>query len=293
LVVLLVFVAYADTGRAQERDSASLSHDAVVALEAGRYDEAIDLLRIAIKSNPGDVGADYTLSIAGPQEEQRTPAQTDAYRSKRYREREHGRAQLEGMLADLPGMSRYLLTSDDICKWAAGRFSMRVCGTDLEWDSSEVSIPVAVSEYTLPREGVPATIRVEDVTVDDTPDGRARAFETLWRRAVFELHNVQSASQVQRTANQALLSRMSEEDYARSMFEIELKAVQRTRRWYVEMFLPHAKKYQLPTRPANWYCNDDWWGSAESLSRRFAERRTSFWALYLDDYRALKNEDSN
>src|SRR5437763_1691437 len=34
----------------------------------------------------------------------------------------------------------------------------------------------------------------------------------------------------------------------------ERKTAERTRRWYLEIFLPHAKRYRIPTDPEIWYC---------------------------------------
>ena len=52
----------------------------------------------------------------------------------------------------------------------------------------------------------------------------------------------------------AALNAVSEEEFVKSMFALEFRAVQRTRKWYVEVFLPHAKKYKIETFPESWFC---------------------------------------
>jgi hypothetical protein len=79
---------------------------------------------------------------------------------------------------------------------------------------------------------------------------------------------------------------VSEDEFVKSMFTIELNAEQRTRKWYVEMFLPHAKKYRLLTYPENWFCVN--WGSAESLFSKCSDREAYPWVPYARFYAGLR-----
>ncbi len=78
---------------------------------------------------------------------------------------------------------------------------------------------------------------------------------------------------------------ISEEEYVKGIFVLEWRyAAQRERRFYVEVFLPHAKRYRIPTDSARWYFSDKDWRSAEALFADFTDKNQYPWKHYSPQY---------
>lgn len=244
-------------------------------LDDQNYDRAIDLLLEAILSNPDDIGADYDPKVFLHQP-------TDAL--------EHGRKQLLKMLADRPLMNRYLDESDDLWSWAAWKYGAKIAGSKVVWDSSPTDDPHCSAQHHIPTHGEDGTIRIRDLSLDDFLNNKTAAFDRLWSGAVFELHNIENAAEFDELYDRAKSGDVTEEEFVKSMFTIELKAGQRTRKWYVELYLPHAKKYGIPTYPENWSCGD--WGSPTSLFLRYTDKEAYPWTPYSRYYAELRASNS-
>jgi tetratricopeptide (TPR) repeat protein len=253
-----------------------LAEDAQHALSVEKdYDAAIDFLREAISSNPDDMGAKYDPKLFQRQQPD------DA---------EHGRKQLLKMLADRPLMNRYLDESDDLWSWAAWKYGAKIAGSKVVWDSSPTDDPNCPAQHHIPTHGEDGTIRIRDLSLDDFLNNKTAAFDRLWSGAVFELHNIENAAEFDELYDRAKSGDVTEEEFVKSMFTIELKAGQRTRKWYVELYLPHAKKYGIPTYPENWSCGD--WGSPTSLFLRYTDKEAYPWTPYSRYYAELRASNS-
>ena len=268
-----------------------LGEQAVVALNNMDYDKGIDLLRKAISCNEGDEGANYDpWVVAGTDRNGVGPTTlardvTENQLARQRRAYQHGCEQVQAMLSDRPLMRSHLLASDELWKWAARKYSIRILGSEINWDPSPTVLPDITAEHSPPRPGLPGRIRLNDLETDNIAH-QAIAFEILWSCAAFELHNIEYARQSQHLADQVRLDNITEDEFVRSMCLLEMKAIQRTRKWYVEVFLPHAKKYTLRTNPAIWYC--DRWGSIESLCSQYTDKKSYPWEPYARYYLELK-----
>jgi hypothetical protein len=239
------------------------------------YDLAIDLLREAILSNPNDIGADYDPKVFLHQP-------SDAP--------EHGRKQLLKMLADRPLMNQYLDESDDLWSWAAWKYGAKIAGSNVVWDSSPTVDANCPAQHRMPTHGKDGAVQVRKVSLDDVMNNKAAAFDRLWSGAVYELHNIENAAEFDELFHRAKCGTVTEEEFVKSMFTIELKAEQRTRKWYVELYLPHAKKYGIRTYPENWCCTD--WGSSTSLFLCYTDKEAYPWTPYSRYYAELRAHNS-
>lgn len=217
---------------ASSLNSEELADKAIAELQNKNYYKAISLLNLAIASNAGDEGAGFNPMLFAVRENDSLS---------------YGQKQLENMLRDRPLMKRYLDSSDDVWRWAALKYGEKVLGCDVEWDFGRL-ITGLTAEHDFPTKGHPGRIRVKKPSFDPTIYDAAAlnmksaaAFEELWSCVVFELYNIQSADQFQRLSDQILDDKIDRDKFVKTMFFIETRAAQRTRKWYVDVFLPHAK----------------------------------------------------
>jgi hypothetical protein len=245
-----------------------LAKEASIALANKEYERASRLLRKAILLNDDDAGAAYNPCIVFYSGD----ATLD-----------HGRRQAFAMLADRPQMSAFLSTSDDLWKWAVLKYSARINGGDIDWSPSPTGDSGFRANHTPPVNGDRGIIRVDAVSPEAMD--KAVAFEQLWMAAAFELHNIEGARGFVRLAHEASRGELTEEAFVRSIFMLEWGAAERTRRFYVEVYLPHAMKYGLRSDPTLWYCTV--WGSKQSVFARYSDKRSYPWGPYSRYYRKI------
>jgi hypothetical protein len=252
--------------------SAALTHVARRAIGRKDYDFAIRLLRAAISFNENDAGASYDPFVIS------APDATS---------RQHGQKQLAAMLADRPQMKAFLKLTDDLYEWAVRAFARRINGAEIYWSSEAIPGPNPFLACHLPpTEGRPGRIQINPIGSETI--GSAEAFTRLWNCAVFELHNIESAREFIRLDGRAYRSAITEEDFVKGAFVLEWKnAAQRTRRFYVDVFLPHATKYGIPTDPNVWYFGGGCWGTADSVFDRYTDKTEYPWRPYSLYYREL------
>lgn len=255
-----------------------LADDAFAAIKSGDYDSAQCLLRRAILSDRNDAGATYDPSALWYTEHNALV---------------RGRAQAMAMVSSRPKMGAFADEHSPLVAWAANKFAQPIrvgaftfCA--VEWSPEVTSIPGAPSEVVTRTDGNPEVIKVNDIVPGpEVPDADA-AFEQLWKWAVFELHNADNALGCAKLERLAINGALAEDAYVEASFSLEWRAVQRTRRWYVEVFLPYAKQRGLRTDPRQWYCGA--WGSAHSvLWRSYTDRNAYPWSYYSTVYRALRS----
>ncbi len=267
------------SGQVQEESSAAIETTPVALAEGARtavlvyedYDQAIHLLRKAISLNPDDEGAKYDPLIF-----HRQP--TD--------DSEHGQTQVKRMLRDRLAMVAYVEQSDDLWKWAAWKFGKKIGERSILWDRTPPDRRSFSAEHAPPYRDHDGKIRIRDIMPAQVFDNQAVAFEKLWRSAIFELHNIDNASDFIELDKNAAHGTISEEEYVRSMFALEVRAMQRTRKWYVEVYLPHAKKYKINTYLEYWYFGN--WESATSQFNQYTDKESYPWTPYSGHYRMLK-----
>ena len=181
-------------------------------------------------------------------------------------------------------MQTYLNRSDDIWWWACSKFGTEIVGERIEWDSTDPP-PETDAQNTPPQYRRPGQIRVRNASTHWHPidaearEEKAKAFEKMWSRAVFELYNIAHTKEFERVYLAARLGKIDRKIFVRKMFVIEFKSVQLTRKWYVEVFLPHATKYNLTTDPNYWFCCG-WWGTPEDVFKCFTDKTAYPWEPY-------------
>ena len=230
-------------------------------LRKGDYAKGAADLKAAIAMNPGDAGVHYQPSIAWP-------LSADALR--------HGRRQVADMLHDRPAMAKYGDETNFLSDWAERKFAGEDFGEPIDWDPSP---PLhSDAEHLAPGDGENAAILVEADYSAGPKEGKPRQFEELWAGAIYELHNVNYAREFVRLNDEADEGKVSKEAFVAGILKYELQAAQRTRAFYIEVFLPWAEKKKLPTDPTLWFC--DWWDTPGSVMKSFPDKSAYPWRPY-------------
>ena len=223
-------------------------------LRKGDYARGTADLKAAIELNPGDAGLRYQPSSSA-----RLSAEA----------MEHGRRQVAQMLHDRPAMAEFEKDAGFLRDWAARKFAGEDFGELIDWDPSP---PLhSDAEHLAAGDGQHAAILVEALYTAGPNADMPRSFEELWAGAVYELHNVALSREFVRLNDQAEEGKVSKEAFVAGILKFELLAAQRTRAFYVRVFLPWAEKKKLPTNPSLWFC--DWWDSPEGRWQTFPTSR--------------------
>lgn len=230
-------------------------------LRKGDYARGAADLKAAIALNPGDVGIGYQPTS----NRELSPAAV-----------QHGRRQVARMLEDRPAMAAYGKDAAFLGEWAARKFAGEDFGDWVDWDPSPPWHSDA--EHLAPGDGDHAAILVEGTYTSGPHRGQSRSFEELWAGAVYELHNVTSAREFVRLNDAANEGNVSKEEFVGDILKYELLAAQRTRAFYVQVFLPWAAAKKLPTHPSLWFC--DWWDTPESVLKSFPDKSAYPWRPY-------------
>jgi tetratricopeptide (TPR) repeat protein len=230
-------------------------------LRKGDYAKGAADLKAAVALNPGDAGLHYSPSTGS-----RISAEA----------LDRGRKQVAKMLRDRPAMAEYGDEAKFLRDWATRKFAGEDFVEPIDWDPSP---PLhSDAEHLAPSDGENAAILVEAHYTSGPKEGKPRRFEELWAGAIYELHNVNFARDFVRLNDEADRGRVSKEAFVAGILRYELKAAQRTRAFYMNVFLPWAAKKKLPTDPSLWFC--DWWDTSESVLRSFSDKSAYPWRPY-------------
>ncbi len=180
------------------------------------------------------------------------------------------------MLHDRPAMAGHGKDAGVLRDWAARKFAGEDFGELIDWDDSS---PLhSDAEHLAPAGDEHAAILVEELYTGGPREGQPRSFEELWAGAIYELHNVNYAKEFVRLNDEAEEGTVSKEAFVAGILKYEVLAAQRTRAFYVRMFLPWAEKMKLKTEPSLWFC--DWWDTPEGAIRNFTDRSAYPWRPY-------------
>lgn len=230
-------------------------------LRKGDYAKGVADLKAATAQNPGDAGIDYK-----PSREAKLSA--EAVR--------HGQEQVAAMLRDRPAMADFGDESKFLRDWAERKYAGEDFGEPIDWDPSP---PLhSDAEHLAPGDGENAAILVEAEYTHGPKEGKPRSFEELWAGAIYELHNVDYAREFVRLNDEANRGKISKEPFVADILKYELKAAQRTRAFYLQVYLPWAEKKKLPTDPSLWFC--DWWDTPDTVLKSFANKSAYPWRPY-------------
>ncbi len=227
-------------------------------LGLGDHPGGIADLQEAIRRNPGDAGQTYQ-----PEASVRLSAAA----------LKHGDEQVRQMLKDRPAMAKHVAPGSRLWQWAARKFAGEDLGDTIDWDPAPPRD--AGADHTPPTRAKRGSIRVRKFAAKLDEQGAAATFDECWRRAIFELHNITGAADFQRAQAAAAAGKLTEEEYVRQVCQAEYHAAQRTRAFYVRVYLPWAIGHGVKTDPRRWYTW--WWGAAENVLDRFPNRDAYPW----------------
>lgn len=166
----------------------------------------------------------------------------------------HGEQQVERMLRDRPAMAQHGRRADTLYQWAARKFAGEDFGGRVFWDSQDPPPFTTCASY-VTLSGETGAIRVTSKRTDGPAEGSGRTFEELWRDAVFELYNVVVADsdEMWEVRRGATAGNLSKYEFVNAVVKHESLAAERTRSFYIHMFLPWAREQGISTHPQMWY----------------------------------------
>ncbi len=156
------------------------------------------------------------------------------------------------MLRDRPAMAPHGEKTDALYRWAARKFAGEDLKQAIRWDPSEPPDADADS-CGATRLGTTPRIRVRKTHVNGGLKGRDLSAEELWSAAVYELYNTAIADAVLKLQGRVAAGGLTKMDYVAKMVELESHTIDKTRAFYVNVYLPWAKEHREPTDPRAWY----------------------------------------
>lgn len=245
----------------------SYSHQAIDRLRNGDVDSARQLFKRAMDSN-------HDMPRAGRVVLPVTP-----------RAIQHGQEQVRKMLADRPLMAQGIDPSNPMYQWAVRKFAGDELGQPIDWDPAE---PAGFdADHSPPELGRRGCVRIRKDRVESWGIGDAPEFERLWNHAVFELINITASGKNYDLLGGVYAGRIDRDQYVRRMFATELYAAERTRRFFVDVYLRHNGHPNVPTHPALWYLTA--WGSDDELLQNAYNDRTKYpWIPYRTYFDKMK-----
>ena len=233
-----------------------------IRIRRGDYEGGIADLQTAVRLDPHDPAAKFET----------LPGQTLTEAAI-----QHGEQQVRQLLRDRPAMAQYGEKAAVLYRWAARKFA----GEDLHerflWDASEPALCDADNQSpTTERSG---RIRIRRTYCDGVQKGKEQSFESMWSKAVFELYNIANAQDFQRLIQAAAAGQLTKETFVAKIVECESRAAEKTRAFYIHVFLPWAREQHLPTDPQSWYVagRSD---SRENLLLSHVDKRAAYWRSY-------------
>ncbi len=232
----------------------------------GDYDLGIRDLQTAIQLNPKDQAAKFE---AWP----KTPLSADVMR--------HGQRQLRNMLSDRKAMAEHGKLAEPLYQWATRKFAGEDLGEAVFWNAATPSVHFG-GDNQRPTDEEPGWIRVREEHGNGQEVGK-RSFEELWFTAVFELYNVASAKDFDRLARRARSGEVSRVQYVTETIRIESQAAEKTRSFYIHVFLPWAKQHKIATNPLLWYLAEKS-DPSETLCLDHVNKTGTYWLYYENAY---------
>jgi tetratricopeptide (TPR) repeat protein len=240
----------------------------------GNYERGIADIETAIRLNPADIAATYE---AWPN----VLVSAADFR--------HGQQQVRQMLQDRPAMGRYGENARVLYEWAARKFSGEDAGQEIVWDSSDPHSSTAENQSSW--DGMRGIVRVAERYPDGSGANKERSFEELWCDVVFELQNITNAKDFLRITKEVADGKLSKEEFVEKINERESLAAEKTRAFYIRVFLPWAAKERVSTRPGLWYVAER--TDVEESFLRFRIPKTPVWRHYEQIYDQIRGRFHN
>jgi len=177
----------------------------------------------------------------------------------------HGKVQLMRLVRDRPGMKQYRTRDgtprtvgrhDAIRQWAVRKLAGEDVGEPVYWDPREPEQPpqyLADHQYPVRGERIRGTIRLRERFAAGEQEGELVHFELLWSSLVFELHNMALGREFERVYQQALLGRVSKQDWIVRNTRLEYLAEQKTMGFYDRVWRPWAAQNGYDASELDWF----------------------------------------
>lgn len=268
--------AFADLTAADKLASNSLEYCewlGMLWIEFGEYDTGIKRLQTAIRLNPKDPAATFETWP-------KAKLSADALR--------HGERQVQQMLKDRPAMAQYGDKAKSLCEWAAHKFAGEDLRQMIYW-SNNAPHPRFDADHRPPSPGQENSgfIRVRAKYEDGPNQGRERSFEELWSSAVFELYNIANVKEFWTLFAEGDPGTLSKQDFVAKAIAIESRAAEKTRAFYIHVFLPWATEHHVASHPKQWYvgCRLE---DGNNLVSSFISKDSHYWRYYEHKYDGLR-----
>ena len=242
---------------------------AAIRIGRGDYEGGIADLLAAIRLDPNDPAARFVPVSKEPL----TAAALN-----------HGERQVHQMLKDRPAMAQFGENAGALYQWAVRKFS----GDDLQqtvfWDAAEPFF--FDGENHPPTAAGPGYIRVSRTYRDGPNKGKERSFDSIWSTVVFELYNIANAKDFERLNREVAAGKLTKETFVSKMAECESGADEKTRAFYIHVFLPWAREHRVPTDPRSWYIASRA-DCRESIALSTADKLGTYWRYYERDFDSI------
>jgi tetratricopeptide (TPR) repeat protein len=216
--------------RLRPKDFYILETRAVVRVRGGNYQGGIDDLHTAVGLDTADQADKF----------ENWPKTTLAPEAV-----ERGAAQVRRMLRDRSVMAKCGAKAQRIYDWAARKFAGEDVGAAILWNPFEPDSSDADNAIRY--------IRIATNHRQGPDRGKAMSFEESWRCAVFELYNTGNAATFARLDAAVAGGGITKETFVARTIDCESLAAEKTRAFYIHVYLPWAKDNRIPTDPARWY----------------------------------------
>jgi tetratricopeptide (TPR) repeat protein len=238
----------------------------VLWIERGDYDRGIADIETAIRLNPLDPAVNFETWTKAPVSEAAL---------------QHGKRQVRRMLQDRPVMGKYGEQARVLSDWAARKFAGEDFGRMIFWDSSELP-PLAPSANYQQSAEEPGFIQLSKQPSNRYGTSEVYFFEELWCYTVFELYNISNSEDFRRLHTEASEGKLSKETFVAQIIECESRAAEKTRAFYIHVFMPWAKEHRLATHPALWFLAQR--SEPTDTLLRFVTEKEPYWQVYGRQY---------
>jgi tetratricopeptide (TPR) repeat protein len=191
---------------------------------------------------------------------------------------QHGERQVQQMLLDRPAMRGHGENVDVLYNWAVRKFAGEDLGQKVFWDKSAPPPYTTCANYSSATIR-PGTIRLANNYIDGSEKGKERSFEELWHDAVFELYNIANAEDFWRLVTEAAEGKLTKQEYVAKFVGFEFRAIEKTRSFYIHVFIPWTKEHRKTSHPAFWFLT---WHSDPCKGIHFpcATKVSPYWRSY-------------
>ncbi len=211
---------------------------------------------------------------AGPQLQQ-SPALTAA-------QRQHGQAQLEKMLADLPDMKLYLKEDPEMRDWAIAAFAGADNYARTWWDGTTLSLKgaSAVSRDSLLESG--GFLLAIGRSLEAAPEARSNHY---WSSFIFETINNKKRLRFTKIGLRVRWDRTSSESHSTQYWLAELSTYEDTYSFFLEKWGPYCERNNFAVLSDGW----DSWATlhAEDVSASVNNRASEAFTVYRPDFAAF------